>query len=70
MVPQVIQDLFDTYGAITPQSLTTTKTKLETITYEHAGLIVNIFAAINDYTNMAEEAASKATETIPQLESA
>jgi hypothetical protein len=47
-VPQILSELFDTYGAITPQSLTATKAKLETTTYNHPKPIVTIFTAINE----------------------
>jgi hypothetical protein len=64
-VPEIMKELFDTYGAITPQSLTTAKAKLESTTYNHSRPIVNIFTAINDYANMAE--AANAAETPIQL---
>jgi hypothetical protein len=64
-VPEILQNLFDTYGVITPQSLAAAKAKLETTTYNHSRPIVNIFTAINDYANMAE--AAKAAETTSQL---
>jgi hypothetical protein len=35
-VPNILQEFFDTYGAITPQSLTTAKTKLKTTTNNHS----------------------------------
>jgi hypothetical protein len=65
MVPQILKELFDTYEAITPQSLTATKAKLENTTYNHSKPIVNIFTAINDYANMTE--AAEAPETTTQL---
>ena len=46
-------ELYDTYGTVTPQSLTAAKSKLETTTYDHSCPIANLFTAINDYTNMA-----------------
>jgi hypothetical protein len=64
-VPQIMQELFDTYGSITPQTLATAKAKLEATPYNHARPIVNIFTAINDYANMAE--AAEASETTSQL---
>jgi hypothetical protein len=64
-VPEILQSLFDTYGAITPQSLAAAKAKLETTTYNHSRPIVNIFTAINDYANMAD--AAEAAETTAQL---
>jgi hypothetical protein len=64
-VPEILQNLFDTYGAITPQTLAAAKAKVEATTYNHARPIVNIFTAINEYANMAE--AANAAETTPQL---
>ena len=64
-VPNIMKQLFETYGAITPQTLTAAKTTLETTTYEHTKQIMTIFRAINDYANMAE--AAEATETQTQL---
>jgi hypothetical protein len=64
-VPEILQTLFDTYGDITPQSLAAAKSKVESITYNHARPIVNIFTAINEYANMAE--AANAAETTSQL---
>jgi hypothetical protein len=64
-IPQILQSLFDTYGAITPQSLATAKAKVEASTYNHARPIVNIFTAINEYANMAD--AAQAAETPTQL---
>ena len=58
-------ELYDTYGTVTPQSLTAAKSKLETTTYDHSRLIANIFTAINDYANMAKS--NGATETPVQL---
>jgi hypothetical protein len=64
-VPNIMKQLFETYGAITPQTLAAAKTTLETTTYDHTKPIVTIFTAINDYVNMAE--AAEATETQTQL---
>jgi hypothetical protein len=64
-VPEILQSLFDTYGAITPQSLTATKTQVESTTYDHTKPIANLFYAINDYATMAE--AADAAETPRQL---
>ena len=64
-VPQIMHELFDTYGAITPQSLTAAKAKLETTSYNHSKPIVNIFTSINEYANMAD--AADAPETATQL---
>jgi len=64
-IPHIIQTLFDTYGAITPQSLTAAKAKVEATTYNHSRPIVTIFTEINDYANMAE--AAHAPETTEQL---
>jgi hypothetical protein len=64
-IPEIMRELFDTYGAITPQSLAAAKATLEATTYNHSKPIVNIFTTINDYANMAE--AAEAAETTPQL---
>ena len=64
-IPEIMKELFDTYGAITPQSLTAAKAKLEATSYIHSKPIVNIFTAINDYANMAD--AANAAETTTQL---
>jgi hypothetical protein len=64
-VPQIMQELFETYGTITPQSLTATKAKVEATSYNHSKPIINIFTAINDHANMAE--AAEAPETTTQL---
>ena len=64
-VPNIMKQLFETYGAITPQTLTATKATLEATTYNHSKPIMNIFTAINDYANMAKVA--KAAETQTQL---
>jgi hypothetical protein len=56
-----MQELFDTYEVITPQSLTTAKAKLETTTYNHSRRIVNVFTAINEYANMAKAAGAAKT---------
>jgi hypothetical protein len=64
-IPEIIQTLFDTYGAITPQSLAAAKSKVESTTYNHSRPIVTIFTDINEYANMAE--AAHASETTEQL---
>jgi hypothetical protein len=64
-VSYIMKELFETYGAITPQSLTSAKDKLEATIYNHTKPIVNVFTAINDYANMAE--AADAPETTMQL---
>jgi hypothetical protein len=64
-VPDIMRELYDTYGTVTPQALTTAKAKLETTQYNHARPIANLFTAITDYAHMAE--ASGATETPEQL---
>jgi hypothetical protein len=64
-IPEILQTLFDTYGAITPQSLAAARSKVEAITYNHARPIVTIFTAINEYAHMAD--AAHATETPAQL---
>ncbi len=68
MIPQILQSLFDTYRAITPQSLAAAKSKVEAATYNHSRPIVNIFTELNEYANMAEAAhASKTTEQLINL---
>jgi len=62
-VATIMKQLFETYGAITPQTLTAAKATLETNTYNHTKPIVNIFTAINDYANMAEAADAAETQT-------
>jgi hypothetical protein len=64
-IPEIIQALFDTYGSITPQSLTAAKAKVEAVTYNHGRPIVTIFTEINEYASMAE--AVHAAETTKQL---
>jgi hypothetical protein len=65
-VPNIMKQLLETYGVITPQTMTAAKATLETTTYNHTKLIVNIFTAINDYANIAEaaDAAEKQTQLI------
>jgi hypothetical protein len=42
--PQITQELFHTYGAITPQTVAAAKAEVEAETYNHARpMIVNIF---------------------------
>jgi hypothetical protein len=62
-VLEILQNLFDTCGAITPQSLAATKAKVEATTYDHAGLIVTICTSINKYDNMPEAANAAETPT-------
>jgi hypothetical protein len=57
--------LYDAYGTVTSQALTTAKAKLEITSYDHSSPIANLFTAITDYAHMAE--ASGATETPAQL---
>ena len=64
-VPVVLQELFDTYGAITPQSLTAAKASLEATVYNHAKPVVTVFTSINEYASMAD--AANASETDDQL---
>jgi hypothetical protein len=64
-VHHIMQHLFETYGAITPQTLTSAKAALEVTTYNHAKPITNVFTAINEYANMAD--AAKSAETPTQL---
>jgi hypothetical protein len=65
MIPYIMQELYDTYGTVTPQALTTAKAKVEITAYEHSRPIANLFTAITDYAHMAE--ASGATKTPEQL---
>jgi hypothetical protein len=62
-VHDIMKHLFDTYGAITPQTLTSAKATLETTVYNHSKPISNIFTAINEYANMADAANSEETPT-------
>ena len=64
-IPEIMSEIYDTYSTVTPQPLTATKTRLESTAYDHARPVASLFAAINDYANMAE--ASGATETPVQL---
>jgi hypothetical protein len=64
-IPHIIQTLFDTYGAITPQSLAAKKAKVEALSYNHSRPIVTIFTAINKYASMTK--ATHAAETTEQL---
>jgi hypothetical protein len=62
-VHHIMKHLFETYGAITPQTLTSAKAALETTTYNHAKPIANVFTAIHEYANMADVANSAETPT-------
>jgi hypothetical protein len=62
-VHRIMQHLFKTYGAITPQTLTSAKAALKTTTYNHVRPITNVFTAINEYANMADAANSAETPT-------
>jgi hypothetical protein len=64
-IPHIIQRLFDTYGAITPQSLAAKKAKIKALSYNHSRPIVKNFTAINKYASMAE--AAHAADTTEQL---
>jgi hypothetical protein len=64
-IPEILQTLFHTYRAITPQSFTSAKTKVKATTYNHARPIVIIFTAINKYAHMVD--AANATKTPEQL---
>jgi hypothetical protein len=60
----IMTQLFKTYGAITPQTLTSSaKAALEATTYNHTKPITTVFTAINEYANMAEAAESAETPT-------
>jgi hypothetical protein len=64
-IPHIIQTLFDTYGAITPQLLAAEKAKVEALSYNRSRPIVTIFTAINEYASMAKAAhAAKTTEQL------
>ena len=54
-------ELYDTYGTIMPQSLSSAKAKLEVFVYNHSCLLAKLFTAIHEYSNMSE--ASGATKT-------
>jgi uncharacterized membrane protein YgcG len=62
-VPQIFEELYRTFGAITPQSLNVAKDKLQATTYNHSRPIVNLFTAITKYANMADAANSSKTPT-------
>jgi hypothetical protein len=64
-IPEIFEELYTSFGSITPQSLAVAKTKLETTNYDHSRPIVNVFTSINEYANMAD--ASEAPETPIQL---
>ena len=64
-IPEIMAELYNTYGTVTPQSLTTAKSKLEATTYDHSHPIANLFTAIEDYSNMAKTNGS--TETSVQI---
>jgi hypothetical protein len=59
----IMTQLFETYGAITPQTLTSAKAALETTTYNHTEPITTVFTAINEYANMTEAVESAETPT-------
>jgi hypothetical protein len=63
--PDIMRELYDTYGTVTPQALTAAKAKLEITAYDHSRPIANLFTAITDYAHMAE--ASGTTKTPEQL---
>ena len=60
-IPEIMAELYNMYGTITPQSLTAAKSKLETTTYDHYRPTANLFTFTNDYDNMAK--ANGATKT-------
>ena len=64
-IPEIMSELYDTYGTVTPQYLNAAKTRLESTSYNHARPVASLFTAINYYANMAE--ANGATETPVQL---
>jgi hypothetical protein len=64
-VPQIIQRLFDTYGAITPAALSVARNDVEKLKYDHTTPVQHIFSKITEYANMATRA--KTTETTAHL---
>jgi hypothetical protein len=64
-IPEIFDELYSSFGAITPQSLATARATLEATTYNHSRPILNVFTAINEYANMAD--AAGAAETATQL---
>ena len=64
-IAEIMAKLYDTYGPVTPQLITASKSKLEATNYDHSHPIVNLFRSINDYANMAKSNGS--TETPVQL---
>ena len=64
-IPDIMDEQYDMYDTVTPQSLTAAKSKLETTTYDHSHPIVILFTNINDYDNTAE--ANGDNETPVQL---
>ena len=64
-IPEIIQSLMDTFGAITPQTLAAAKAKVEETNYEHSRPIANMFTRINEYSLMADHA--RASETAQQM---
>jgi len=57
-VPNIIKELFETYGLITPQSFSAAKAALETKVYQHASPIGHFFTSITEFANMAAAAES------------
>ena len=64
-IPEIMGKLYDTYGTVTPQSITAAKSNLEKMIYNHSRPIANLFTAINDNANMDES--NGATETPVQI---
>ena len=60
-VPEMFADLYSTFGAITPETLTAAKAKLVQTVYNHTRPIINLFTAIMAYLNMAD--ATNASDT-------
>jgi hypothetical protein len=64
-IPEIFVELYRTFGAISPQTLTAAKATLEATTYQHTRPVANIFTAITKYADMAE--AAESPETTAQL---
>ena len=61
-VPEILKNLFDTYGDITAQSLAAKKSKVEAMTYSHDKPLATIFHSINDFATMAEASGAPTTQ--------
>jgi hypothetical protein len=61
-IPEILQNLFNTYGNITPQALAAAKMKVEATVYDHSKPILQMFMKINEYNLMADHAHSAETQ--------